>query len=48
MDRARDVCSVGSSLRKARSLRARLPLARLTVVTPDPAALEPFRARVQD
>ncbi len=48
MDRAREVCSVASSLRKARSLRARLPLARLTVVTPDPEALEPFRGLVCD
>ncbi|MEP7330742.1 MAG: isoleucine--tRNA ligase [Terracoccus sp.] len=48
MDRAREVCSVASSLRKARSLRARLPLARLTVVTPDPGALEPFRGIVCD
>jgi isoleucyl-tRNA synthetase len=48
MDRAREVCSVASSLRKARALRARLPLAELTVVTDDPAALEPFRAIIQD
>lgn len=48
MDRAREVCSVGSSLRKAERLRARLPLARLTVVVPEPGALEPFRAIVQD
>ncbi|WP_226345265.1 isoleucine--tRNA ligase [Agilicoccus flavus] len=34
MDHARDVCSVASSLRKARGLRTRLPLARLTVVAP--------------
>lgn len=48
MDRARDVCSVGSSLRKARSLRARLPLARLSVVVPEHAALEPFRSIIMD
>ncbi len=48
MDHAREVCSVASSLRKARSLRARLPLARLTVVTHDPSALEPFRGLVCD
>jgi isoleucyl-tRNA synthetase len=48
MDRARDVCSVGSSLRKARQLRARLPLAALTVVVPEPDALEPFRSIIQD
>jgi isoleucyl-tRNA synthetase len=48
MDRAREVCSVGSSLRKARQLRARLPLGGLTVVVPEPGALEPFRSIVQD
>ncbi|EWT00079.1 isoleucine--tRNA ligase [Intrasporangium oryzae NRRL B-24470] len=48
MDRAREICSTGSSLRKARSLRARLPLAELTVVVPEPAALEPFRSIIQD
>jgi isoleucyl-tRNA synthetase len=48
MDRAREVCSVGSSLRKARALRARLPLAGLTVVVPEPDALEQFRSIIQD
>ncbi len=48
MDRAREICSVGSSLRKARQLRARLPLAALTVVVPEPDALEPFRSIIQD
>ncbi|MFM6850991.1 MAG: class I tRNA ligase family protein, partial [Terrabacter sp.] len=48
MDRAREVCSTASSLRKARALRARLPLAELTVVTADPSALEPFRSIIQD
>jgi isoleucyl-tRNA synthetase len=48
MDRSRDICSTGSSLRKARSLRARLPLARLTVVVPEAEALEPFRSIIQD
>lgn len=48
MDRAREVCSVASSLRKARALRARLPLAELTVVTSDPAGLEPFAGIVKD
>lgn len=36
MDAAREVCSVVSALRKARSLRNRLPLATLTVVVDDP------------
>jgi isoleucyl-tRNA synthetase len=39
MDHAREVASAGLALRKARKLRVRLPLARLTVVTPEPAAL---------
>ena len=42
MDRAREVCSVSSSLRKAEKLRNRLPLAELTVVTADAAALADF------
>ena len=48
MDRARDVCSVGSSLRKAGGLRARLPLGGLTVVVPEPGQLEPFRSVIRD
>jgi len=48
MDRAREVCSAVSSLRKGASLRARLPLAELVVVTTDPAALEPFSAIIAD
>ena len=45
MDRAREVCSTASALRKANQLRARLPLASLTVVTADPAALRAVRRR---
>jgi isoleucyl-tRNA synthetase len=48
MDRARAVCSTASALRKGASLRARLPLASLTVVTRDAVALEPFSAVVRD
>ena len=48
MDRAREICSVASGLRKAGGLRNRLPLADLTVVTTDAAALEPFGAIVAD
>ncbi|MDN5794215.1 MAG: isoleucine--tRNA ligase [Intrasporangium sp.] len=48
MDRARELCSVGSSLRKAGGLRARLPLESLTVVVPDSSALEPFEQIVRD
>jgi isoleucyl-tRNA synthetase len=40
MDQVREVCSATSALRKAASLRNRLPLSRLTVVVDDPAALE--------
>jgi len=48
MDRAREICSVTSGLRKAAGLRNRLPLADLTVVTTDAAALEPFAAIVAE
>ena len=48
MDRAREVCSTVSALRKANQLRARLPLASLTVVTADPVALEPFTDVIRD
>uniref|UniRef100_UPI00286CC23B DUF5915 domain-containing protein n=1 Tax=Pseudolysinimonas sp. TaxID=2680009 RepID=UPI00286CC23B len=42
MDRVREIASHGLALRKAQKLRVRLPLARLTVVSADPSALEPF------
>ena len=42
MDEVRQVTSQALSLRKSRRLRVRLPLAELTVVTANPAALEPF------
>ncbi len=48
MDRAREICSTASALRKADRLRARLPLASLTVVTADPAALEQFSDLIRD
>ncbi len=48
MDRAREICSVAAGLRKAGGLRNRLPLADLTVVTNDTAALEPFGAIVAE
>ncbi|MGL5852690.1 MAG: class I tRNA ligase family protein, partial [Phycicoccus sp.] len=48
MDQVRAVCSAASSLRKAERLRVRLPLASLTVVTRDPAGLEPFTGIVAD
>ncbi|MDT9594046.1 isoleucine--tRNA ligase [Nocardioides zeae] len=40
MDLVREVCSAGSALRKGARLRNRLPLASLTVVVEDPAAVE--------
>jgi len=48
MDRAREICSVASALRKAGGLRTRLPLQDLTVVTPDAASLESFGPIVAD
>ncbi|WP_323958559.1 isoleucine--tRNA ligase [Arthrobacter sp. JZ12] len=40
MERTRQICSTGSSLRKAANLRVRLPLADLTVVAPNAGDLE--------
>ena len=48
MDQVRAVCSTASSLRKAERLRVRLPLSELTVVTKDPAGLEPYAAIIAD
>lgn len=48
MDGVREVASSGLALRKATSRRVRLPLAALTVVTNDPAALEPFAGIIGD
>jgi isoleucyl-tRNA synthetase len=48
MDRAREVCSVASSLRKAGGLRVRLPLQDLTVVVPDASSLEDFGSIIAD
>ncbi|MDQ6838823.1 MAG: isoleucine--tRNA ligase [Actinomycetota bacterium] len=48
MDRIRDVCSAGHSIRKAAGRRARLPLASLTVVAPDASDLEIFADIVAD
>ncbi len=42
MDRVREIASSGLGLRKARSLRVRLPLAKLTVVSDQFSALEEF------
>ncbi|GAA1283625.1 isoleucine--tRNA ligase [Pseudonocardia aurantiaca] len=48
MDRVRQVASSALSLRKARGLRVRLPLARLTVAAPDVEALAPFTDILRD
>jgi isoleucyl-tRNA synthetase len=48
MDRAREICSVASSLRKAGGLRVRLPLQDLTVVVADAAALKDFGPIIAD
>ncbi|QIK74151.1 isoleucine--tRNA ligase [Nocardioides piscis] len=48
MDSIREVCSAGSALRKAASLRNRLPLSQLTVVVADPDQLAPFTSIVAD
>ena len=48
MDQVRDVCSATSALRKAAGLRNRLPLATLTVVVADAAALAGFESIVAD
>ncbi|PWN01608.1 isoleucine--tRNA ligase [Nocardioides silvaticus] len=48
MDQVREICSATSALRKAGGLRNRLPLATLTVVVDDPAALEGFTSIVAD
>ena len=48
MDLVRAVCSTGLSLRKARQLRVRLPLARLTVGHPAAISLAPYADLIRD
>ena len=48
MDLVREVASVGSSLRKAKKLRVRLPLPKLTVAVDNPQRLEPYRDLIAD
>ena len=48
MDQVRDVCSAASSLRKAKQLRVRLPLPKLTVAVEDPEQLRPFVELIAD
>jgi isoleucyl-tRNA synthetase len=48
MDLVRSVCSTALGLRKARQLRVRLPLARLTVAHPDALSLAPYAELIRD
>jgi isoleucyl-tRNA synthetase len=48
MDQVREVCSAASSLRKAKKLRVRLPLPKLTVAVENPQRLEPFKDLIAD
>ncbi len=48
MDLVRAVCSTALGLRKARQLRVRLPLARLTIAHPGAEALAPFLDLIRD
>ena len=48
MDAVRDVCSAALSLRKATKLRVRLPLAELTVATPEADRLRRFENLITD
>ncbi|MGH9106832.1 MAG: isoleucine--tRNA ligase [Acidimicrobiales bacterium] len=48
MDIVREVCSAGHSVRKANDLRARLPLASVTVAGSGAPALAPYRELVAD
>lgn len=48
MDQVREVCSAASSLRKAKKLRVRLPLPKLTVAVANPRSLEPFTDLIAD
>jgi isoleucyl-tRNA synthetase len=48
MDLVREVASTGSSLRKAKKLRVRLPLPKLTVAVDNPQRLEAYRDLIAD
>ena len=48
MDRVREGCSAASSLRKAKKLRVRLPLPKVTVAVEDPELLGPFTDLIAD
>ncbi len=46
MDLVREACSQAHSIRKARGLRARLPLKSLTIATKNAARLEPYKGLI--
>jgi isoleucyl-tRNA synthetase len=48
MDRVRDACSQGLSLREAHRLRIRLPLRRVTIAGRDARRLEPYEDLLRD
>jgi isoleucyl-tRNA synthetase len=48
MDQVREVASAASSLRKAKKLRVRLPLPKLTVAVDEPLRLDPFKDLIAD
>jgi isoleucyl-tRNA synthetase len=48
MDRVRDACSVGLSLREAQKLRTRLPLPKVVLAGADAAAMAPFVHLLRD
>jgi isoleucyl-tRNA synthetase len=48
MDQVREVASAGSSLRKAKQLRVRLPLSKLIVAVENPQKLAPFTELIAD
>ena len=48
MDRVRDACSVGLSLRESKKLRTRLPLPKVVLAGADAAAMQPFVHLLQD
>jgi isoleucyl-tRNA synthetase len=48
MDQVREVCSTASSLRKAKKLRVRLPLPKITVAIDDSEKLRPFTDLIAD
>ncbi len=48
MDRVREIASIGLGIRKARQIRVRLPLSKLTVAVEDPAGLTEFASVLRE